>query len=237
MSRIYLISQPRADASDVHRLRAFIASFIFHGLLIASVIGLGVIYHVLPIPSGSPAGAPTMTLETMVITAPPPPSVQPPTPHLASELPPPLTPPQPHQPVALPKLPEEGVPVLDAQPSKSAPTSPAKSPAPSHPATTLRVAISAQSHPQAGVPSSYAPGPNFMPHPPYPTEAQDRQETGTVYLDVQFDAVGGVVGARVTQSSGVPILDSETRAFIRSYWHCPEFAGQILKVPVLYQLN
>jgi len=76
-----------------------------------------------------------------------------------------------------------------------------------------------------------------LPHPPYPTEAQDRGQTGTVYLDVQFDAQGSVVGTKVTQSSGVPILDSETRSFIRSHWHSSMYAGQIVNVPVQYKLE
>lgn len=238
MHRINFIHQPRSDSDPVRSFSAFVASCLFHGLLVASFVGLSLFYRsqLPPIKSGSAPGAPVMMLETMVITPPPqptPPVKSPPVP----EKPPTLSPPKPRQLVVLPKLPDEGVPVLAAQPARPAPATPAKTHPVNHPAISPTATTMTITHPKAAAPSSYAPGPNFMPHPPYPIEAQDRQEAGTVYLDVQFDAQGGVVGAKVTQSSGVPILDSETKSFIRTYWHCPEFAGQNLNVPVLYQLQ
>ena len=83
----------------------------------------------------------------------------------------------------------------------------------------------------AASPSSYAPGVNVLPHPPYPIEARNRGQTGTVVMNVQFDARGGVSAADVSQSSGVPILDSETRSFIRAHWHSPSYAGQTVRRP------
>jgi TonB family protein len=85
-------------------------------------------------------------------------------------------------------------------------------------------------------PSSYAPGLNVLPHPPYPVEARDRGQTGTVIMNVRFDLKGDVADAEVAQSSGVPILDSETRSFIRAHWHSPAYAGQAVSVPVQYKL-
>ena len=56
-------------------------------------------------------------------------------------------------------------------------------------------------------------------------------------MNVQFDVKGDVAQAEVAQSSGVPILDSETRSFIRANWHSPVYAGQIVSVPVQYTLQ
>jgi len=56
-------------------------------------------------------------------------------------------------------------------------------------------------------------------------------------MSVQFDVKGDVADAEVAQSSGVPILDSETRSFIRTRWHSPAYAGQIVSVPVQYKLE
>ena len=89
----------------------------------------------------------------------------------------------------------------------------------------------------AASPSSYAPGPSLLPHPPYPAEARDRGQTGTVIMNVQFDVKGDVADARVAQSSGVPLLDTATRSFIRAHWHSLAYAGQAVSVPVQYTLQ
>jgi protein TonB len=117
----------------------------------------------------------------------------------------------------------------------------AKTQAAIHPAISHTAAATAQSSPPkpaaAASPSSYAPGVNVLPHPPYPTEARDRGQTGTVVMNVHFDARGDVALAEVAQSSGVPILDSETRSFIRAHWHSPAYAGRAVSVPVQYKLE
>jgi hypothetical protein len=39
------------------------------------------------------------------------------------------------------------------------------------------------------------------------------------------------------QSSGVPLLDSRTRTFIRDHWHSLAYAGQTVNVPIQYTLE
>jgi len=56
-------------------------------------------------------------------------------------------------------------------------------------------------------------------------------------MNVQFDAKGNVVHAEVAQSSGVPILDTETQSFIRTHWHSTTYAGQTISQPVKYSLE
>jgi len=56
-------------------------------------------------------------------------------------------------------------------------------------------------------------------------------------MNVQFDIKGNVADAEVAQSSGVPILDTTTRSFIRAHWHSPAYAGQLVNVPVQYKLE
>jgi protein TonB len=237
MSRIDFIHKPRADRSRRRSLRAFLASCAVHGLGICLLLGLAFLYRsqMPPPKSGSAPGAPSISLETMVIVSPPP---QPPAPAptVAAAAPPP-------EPEAKPPPPEATVPVLTVQPSKPMPAIQpitAKIRAAIHPAISPTAAATAQSPPKPAAPaspSSYAPGVNVLPHPPYPTEARDRGQTGTVVMNVQFDARGGVALAEVAQSSGVPILDSETRSFIRAHWHSPSYAGQTVSVPVQYKLE
>ncbi len=62
-------------------------------------------------------------------------------------------------------------------------------------------------------------------------------KTGTVVVNVQFNRQGGVTSTEVVQSSGVSILDSSTRSFIRTHWHSQAYAGQTISVPVQYQLQ
>ena len=146
----------------------------------------------------------------------------------------------PREPEAKPPPPEGTVPVLAAQPGKPAPAAPAKTQAAIHPAISHTAPAMAQSRPRpaaAAPASSYAPGLNVLPHPPYPTEARDLRETGIVIVNVQFDARGNVADAKVAQSSGVPILDSETRSFIREHWHSAAYAGQTISQPVQYSLE
>jgi protein TonB len=256
MSRIDFIHKPRADGSRRRGLRAFLASCAVHGLGICLLLGLAFLYRsqMPPPKSGSAPGAPSISLEkiTIISPPPPPPAPQPPKPApavgsiLALPAPAPTvaaTPP-PREPEAKPAPPEEGVPVLALQPSKpmqAIQSKAAKTRAAIHPAISPAAAATAQSSPPkptaSASPSSYAPGLNVLPHPPYPIEARDRGQTGTVVMIVQFDAGGDVAAAEVTQSSGVPLLDTATRSFIRAHWHSPAYAGQAVSVPVQYKLE
>jgi periplasmic protein TonB len=235
MSQLDFIRKPRADGAPARSLGAFLASCAFHGLLLGSLVALSFMYrpHLPPIRSGSAPGAPTLSMETMVIVSPPPqhPAPRPPTP--ATALPPPAL-------SMIATTPPEGtVPVLAVPPSK--PMQVLQSPTAMHPAISHTAVATAQSSPPkpsvAASPSSYAPGPSVLPHPPYPTEARDRGQTGTVIMNVQFDVKGDVADARVAQSSGVPLLDTATRSFIRAHWHSPAYAGQAVSVPVQYKLE
>jgi protein TonB len=256
MGQLDLISNPRRDKGRPRRLRAFLASCAFHGLLIGSLVGLSFLYrsHLPPMRSGSAPGAPALSLETMVIVSPPPqpPAPQPPKPTPAvggiPALPAPAptvaatTPPP--KPEAKPAPPEGTVPVLAIQPGKPVqalqPTA-VKTRSAIHPAISPAAAATTQSSPPkpavAASPSNYAPGPSVLPHPPYPTEARDRGQAGTVIMNVQFDVKGDVAHAEVAQSSGMPLLDAATRSFIRAHWHSPAYAGQAVSVPVQYKLE
>jgi len=229
------ISRPRFEQSS---LRAVAGSCVLHGLLVGLIVGLSLLYRAAQPPTRSGSAAPTvMSLETVVVTSTTQPAPPPPTPVV--QAPAPLSPPMPRQPVALSKLPEEGVPVLAVQPSKPTPMTPTKTHETDHAAVKNSSITMTQSSPKparaASLPSQSSSDDN-MPDPPYPVEAQDLQETGTVYLNVQFDALGSVVTAKVTQSSGVAILDSEARSFIRAHWHSFTYAGQVVNVPVKYRL-
>jgi TonB family protein len=87
------------------------------------------------------------------------------------------------------------------------------------------------------VASSFTAGQNAFPHPPYPEEARERREIGTVRVTVQFDTRGRVATVEITQSSGSLILDQSTTAFIRANWHSLDDAGQTVSVPVRYSLE
>jgi periplasmic protein TonB len=222
-------------------------------------VGLGFLYrsHLPPVRSGSAPGAPTLTLQTMVIVSPPsqPPPPQPPKPAPAVSTIPALpapaptvttTTPPPKPAPAVGTISAVGTPAVGSRPAPPEATVPVLAIQPGKPIQALQspaAKISATSHPAishtatAASPSSYAPGPSLLPHPPYPTEARDRGQTGTVIMDVQFDVKGDVADARVAQSSGVPLLDTATRSFIRAHWHSLAYAGQAVSVPVQYTLQ
>lgn len=242
MIRTDFIPKPPASGGPAHGLRAFVASCVFHGVLLGSIVGLSLFYrlHLAPIKSGSAPGASVISLETMVITSPPPQPAPPgPTPPI-SQTRATISPPTSYQLVALPKLPEEGVPVLAIPPRKPTLSKPTEAQAAVHPAISHSIAtVMPSSRPptSAASCSSYAPGLNALPHPPYPVEASDLRETGVVVMRVHFDGRGDVAQAEVAQSSGVPILDSETRSFIRAHWHSVTYAGQTISQPVEYSLE
>ena len=180
----------------------FCASCAFHGLvLVVLLVSTYLCQSHLPPKSGSAPGAPTITLSTLVIVSPPPPA--PPPPMVTKPAPDPApspaptpvaveTPPPP-EPETKASLPETGVPVLAEQPVSPAPakTEPVKISHPTHPmlshTTTTRPSPKAAT---ASVASSYSPGLSSLPHPPYPLEARDRRQTGTVIMNVLFNEHG-----------------------------------------------
>ena len=222
MGQLDLISRPRADKGQPHRLRAFLASCAFHGLMLGLILVLAFLCRsqMSPPKSGSAPGAPSISLEKITIVSPPPK----PAPAVGSK----------------PVPPEATVPVLAVQPVRPMQTTPSKTPVAIHPPIShspIATTQSSQKPAAAASVSSYAPGPNMLPHPPYPQQAWDLQQTGTVTMNVHFDVKGDVAQVEVTQSSGVPILDSETRSFIRAHWHSAAYAGQTISQPVQYTLE
>jgi TonB family protein len=232
--RIQFIHPPPVNR-ELQR-RVIIISCVLHILMLCGLLGLTLYWRShLPPPSGSAPGAPTISLQAMVIVSNPP---EPPPP--STPTPPPIPIPEVavateplHNPIEPTKVPEMGVAVLPMTPSKPAvaKTEPTHHTTPNH--TTTPSAKPAA----AAVASSYSPGANVLPHPPYPTEARALGETGTVVMYVEFDAAGNVVSAEITRSSGVPLLDTQTRSFIREHWHSHEFAGQSISQPVQYSLQ
>jgi TonB family protein len=233
MHRIRFIHPPPAD-HEVRR-RAMIASFVLHGsgLTVLLLITLYYATH-LTIVSTSTAGAPTMILEPTVVMStpsePPPPSEQMPTvpmPQLPTE--------QVSSPLTPMKMPEIGVPVLPPVPASAPLVKTKPSHEKAHGTTTASAKPSAPKN--ATTATSGNPGTNVMPHPPYPEEALDHGQTGTVVVLVEFDAKGDVVSAKISESSGVPELDLFTCSFIRAHWHSAEHAGESIPQPVEYQIS
>jgi TonB family protein len=246
MVRTEMLPKPEKKNGEARHAGALAASCLFHAAFLGLLLWVTLTYRakwMLP-PSGSQANEPTMTLSTLVITRPPPTIIssppkptQPvatttPTP-VVTETPPlkPATPPQP--------VPVEAVPVLAVQPSKPAAALQPKT-EPTQPKHTAAASVAKASpvkpkpEASASFASSYAPGENVLPHPPYPEEAQDLGETGTVVMTVTFGTAGNVTQAEVSQSSGVRVLDTTTRSFILTHWHSTMFAGQTVMQPVRY---
>jgi protein TonB len=247
MNRLDLVSGPRLDKGKKHHRPALLASLLFHALALASAVALAYFYgsHLPLIRSGSISGAPSVSLEKMVIVSPPP-AAKPMAPSAPATLPAPILtiaqkPPTPHESVPTRKPSEQGVPVLAVQPNK--PTPPVKlTEAEPRPATHPVVAHTAfgtanvQSKTAASA-SSYAPGLNVLPHPPYPDEAREQRRIGTVVMNVLFDEKGDVAQATIVETSGVPLLDSATLSYIRQHWHSPAYAGRTVSVPIQYKLE
>jgi TonB family protein len=219
---------------------AFAVSCIFHAAFFGLVLWMTLVYRAkwMPSSSRSEAHTPSITLLTLVITPTPPPT------------PAPL--PKPERPIAattsaemIQKAPQprpapvaDGVPVV-VQPSSKATVTETKIP-PTPPASRLATRVTksspAKAKPAASASfaSSYAPGENVLPHPPYPEDAENMGETGTVVMSVTFNLAGDVTQAKVSQSSGVRVLDTCTRSFILSHWHSTALAGETVMQPVRY---
>ena len=254
MGHPQLLSDRRLVRGKKRSFCALGVSIGLHGGLLVLLAGLCWLYrpHLLIIRNGSTPGAATISLETIVIVAPistPAPPAPPvptpvalpakPTPNIAGSPSPQPAPPAPSH--AAPT--EAGVPVF---------AGPTTKPAPSTPAPTFKPGLAAQkivstSANGTGIKhlrpasdkyvSSFTPGASIFPHPPYPPEARDLQETGIVRMMIHFNASGDVVEARVSHSSGVEILDSATKSYIVEHWHSEAYAGQSVSVPVEYTLT
>ncbi len=239
MVRLDLIPKLTPKTSGTHHVLAVAASCFFHAAVIGLLLGVTLFYRVkpLPQPTGSQEHAPSLTLSTLIITAALPPKTEPTAPQ--PENPAAITPPTP-KPLAspLPAPDAQAVPVLAAEPPKSTPAQALKPPS-EHPAkATSSIAKTSPVKPKSAMAavfaSSYAPGENVLPHPPYPAEAQNLGESGTVIMSVTFNASGKVTEAEVAQSSGVRLLDATTRSFILTHWHSTAYAGQTVTQPVCY---
>lgn len=209
-----------------------LGSFAFHALLFG-VLVVALVQRVSPhLSSGSPEAVMILSLQKPLVIS----TALPPTP-----VPPVKVQPAPAPPKAAPVI-EKGVPVLAAQP-KPVPAPAAKiapavvHAAPVHHVTPPKQITSASAPHVALVASSFAPGEDVFAHPPYPEEARERGEIGTVKVNVRFDPQGRVADVEITQSSGSLILDHHTAVFIRSNWHSVAEAGQIISVPVRYSLE
>jgi TonB family protein len=80
-------------------------------------------------------------------------------------------------------------------------------------------------------------GSSGFPRPGYPFAARKARQSGTVLLSVQFDGSGRAAAVSVIQSSGVSVLDSNSRTFVRANWQNPSFAGKVVTVPIEYNLT
>jgi protein TonB len=220
-----------------HRAPALLASCAFHALVIGVAL-LVLLPHRPPVASGSRESVPSLTLSRWVATPPVAPrpivafskTVVPALPSPAAT----LAKTTPHE------IPKGGVPVL-ARRAEAAQTiaTPALTqdsrPELSHGAVRP-TRPGAQLHPAARA-SSYAAGANVFPHPPYPEEARDLRQAGTVVVSVRFDERGRVAAVEVTRSSGYTTLDNPTQAFIRANWRSAPYAGRTVSEPVEYTLE
>lgn len=82
----------------------------------------------------------------------------------------------------------------------------------------------------------YDPNSPGLPRPQYPYEAYSNHIEGTVALKVGFDGSGNVIDAVIEDSSGSALLDNWSRHWVLSHWHDPKYAGQVINVPVSYQI-
>ena len=76
------------------------------------------------------------------------------------------------------------------------------------------------------------------PAPPYPPIAKQSGEQGTVIILLGADAAGNVTSVDVKETSGFPVLDHATVAFIKKHWHLPGGDGnRIFQTSITYQLQ
>jgi outer membrane biosynthesis protein TonB len=238
MVRTDLMPKQRKEPHLARNAGALAVSCIFHAAFFGLLLWVTLVYRAkwMPSPSRSQARAPSITLMTLVVTPSPMPALPPkPETPVVATMPAEMIQKAP-QPRPAPV--EDGVPVL-VQQSRTVPVTQTKSPPTppaSMPATRVAKASPAKAKPAASASfaSSYAPGKNVLPHPPYPEDAQNMGETGTVVMSVTFNMAGDVTQAKVSQSSGVRVLDTCTCSFILTHWHSTALAGETVMQPVCY---
>jgi protein TonB len=251
MGHRYLLTDRRVVRGKARCCSALGLSLAFHVVVGAVLLSLCFLYRPQPlvIRNGSMSGGPMISLQTIMIV----PSMPPPTPvatpvQTPTPLPAKITPtiagnsvPQPTYPVPTHAAPPEtGAPILAATTAKPAPAAKAKTELPGQKIASASVTGTGIKHLRPASDkyvSSYAPGESIFPHPPYPPEARDLQQTGIVRMMIHFDTKGDVVEAKIAQSSGVAILDAETQTYISEHWHSVAYAGQSVSVPVEYTLT
>jgi TonB family protein len=238
MARLDFVSNLRTGRNPGRGRLALLASLVLHGAAFGSVLAVAILCRMnLPLlQTGSAPGEIILSLEKKIIVPAPTP------PPLPVEVTARHDPPAPAQPPKLelpPAPPPEGLAVLPPEPPMPAKTSSPKMIKTASSPSSLEKKHQAAAKPAvaSAPPSSYAPGREDLPHPPYPIEARDGHKTGTVLVNIQFDAQGSVARARVWRSSGVVLLDDETMSFIRANWHSSIHAGQTINVPVEYKLQ
>lgn len=59
--------------------------------------------------------------------------------------------------------------------------------------------------------------PTHTPKPPYPSDAIENRQEGTVVLRVRIDDMGRPIGASIAKSSGWPLLDASAVGISRSW--------------------
>ena len=76
------------------------------------------------------------------------------------------------------------------------------------------------------------------PQPPYPKIALEDGEQGTVRLTLAGDAAGNIITVDVKESSGFPVLDHSSVAYIKRHWRLPAgAANQLFETQITYQLQ
>jgi len=76
-----------------------------------------------------------------------------------------------------------------------------------------------------------------FPFPRYPEEAIRRREQGTVVLRVSVDDYGNPASVQVEKSSGIPTLDTNALAIIKSQWVFPKGKPGVMLIPIVFRLE
>lgn len=75
------------------------------------------------------------------------------------------------------------------------------------------------------------------PHPDYPAEAERRQISGTVKLEIEVTASGAIGEVRKLVPSGSVVLDNHTVGWVKRRWKFPPGRRQLLHTEFVYELS
>lgn len=83
--------------------------------------------------------------------------------------------------------------------------------------------------------------PKSLTPPPYPPDAQDQGQTGTVHLRLQISETGHVTSAHVIKSSGYKALDDSAQSHAFTWEFTPGYQGDMaipsqVDVPVPFEI-